>query len=71
MIIKIITQKKIFDLIFNHYRYICNDPTKKVIDTTNPQNSLYNSINATCMINGKYSIDVTNFGCIGKNYMSL
>jgi len=39
-----------------------------VIDTTNPQSPLYNSINATCMINGKYDIDITNFGCIGKKF---
>jgi hypothetical protein len=39
-----------------------------VIDTTNPQSPLYNSINATCMINGKYGIDITNFGCIGKKF---
>ena len=52
--------------IINYFRYICNDPTKKLIDTTNPQSPLYNSIDATCMVNGKYNIDVTNFGCIGK-----
>ena len=48
-------------------RYICNDPTKKVIDMTNPQSQLLDSIIATCLINGKYSIDVNNFGCIGKD----
>ena len=47
-------------------RYTCNDHTKKVIDMSNPQSNLLNNIYATCLVNGKYSIDVNNYGCIGK-----
>jgi len=51
------------------HRYTCNDPIKKIVDTTNPESPLYSSINSTCMVNGHYSIDVTTYGCIGKYFL--
>ena len=58
------TDLPIHTVIFS--RYTCNDHTKKVIDMSNPQSNLLNNIYATCLVNGKYSIDVNNYGCIGK-----
>ena len=46
-------------------RYTCDNPSKKAIDMTNPTSPLYNNINLTCLVNGKYDKDITNYGCIG------
>ena len=52
-------------------RYLCNDPTKKSVDLTDPSSPLYNSVNTTCTVNGNYDVDVTNFACIGDRIFEI
>ena len=50
------------------FRYTCNNPTKLIVDLTNISAPLADYINTTCLVNGDYSIDITNFGCIGITF---
>ncbi len=52
-------------IVSPHSRYSCVNPIKKIADFTNPDAPLVSSLNVTCLVNGQYSIDVTNYGCIG------
>ena len=55
-----------FFQIYFPLSYKCLDTMKKIVDLTNPLAPLLNSLNVTCQVNGQYSIDVMNYGCIGK-----
>ena len=48
------------------HRYYCVNLIKKIADLTNPLAPLVTSIYTTCLVNGQYSLDVTNYVCIGK-----
>ena len=56
--------------IMNIFSYKCVNPIKKIVDLTNPSASLLSNLNVTCLVNGKYSVDVLDYGCIGKYVMT-
>ncbi len=49
------------------FRYICKIPGRLIADITDSLSPLVKYVNSTCLVNGNYSVDITNYWCIGNH----
>ncbi len=48
--------------------YKCNNPAKKIVNLVDDTDTnLVDSLNVSCLFNGRWDTDVTEFGCTGNS----